>query len=263
MSRSRKPVRRVDVENSDAEVQAAHLQYRISELEAENRSLQRRIDGLVDNSNKILPEFTLQRDVLRYANGQVRCDRYLDPLQREMALFWDHFDFGNLPGRCSNPYEFLCWAVWSKENRARPGVNGGLTTLDHLLKEGDRVTTTQRDAYVAATIMQWFGTNCGAAFLSTLNRTVGEFDAKKEIEIDCPACAGRGHLIAYSCEYNEDGAPCGYDEVIQEKCQFCKGDKKFVLSRKDGSPKVYRTGGEQLTSPEIKEYVNPVAVVKE
>lgn len=62
---------------------------------------------------------------------------------------------------------------WRKENDRQPGLNSGFGTLELLLNpeinEGfgsGRVSPiTQRDCTVAATLVQWLGTNCGQAFI--------------------------------------------------------------------------------------------------
>jgi len=76
---------------------------------------------------------------------------------------------------------------WQKTNERRPGINGGFGTLEILMNDS-RWTSgplfmgdvqpwrpiSQRDAVVAATVVQWFGTNCGRSFLWECERAVKE-----------------------------------------------------------------------------------------
>lgn len=62
---------------------------------------------------------------------------------------------------------------WRKENKRVSGTNGGCGVLELILSEdpnGHAVDLTQRDATVAATVIQWLGTNCGYAFLHEVER---------------------------------------------------------------------------------------------
>ncbi len=64
---------------------------------------------------------------------------------------------------------------WAEENKRSPGINGGYGCLELLMASNIRNMGTifqepieqisQRDALVAATVIQWLGTNCGACFL--------------------------------------------------------------------------------------------------
>lgn len=69
---------------------------------------------------------------------------------------------------------------WKKRNRRVPGINRGYTLLEHILCKGDQAfpeQVSQRDAYVAASVIQWLGTNCGKAFLADCEEEIPE--AKK------------------------------------------------------------------------------------
>lgn len=62
--------------------------------------------------------------------------------------------------------------LWNSENQPRPGVNYGYGTLQDLFFDGRsgwwpecKLAINDRDRFVAATIVQWLGTNCGFAFL--------------------------------------------------------------------------------------------------
>lgn len=69
--------------------------------------------------------------------------------------------------------------AWLKENNLdkRHGINFGLGTLQELFMKaapkgawwarhgGAKIVINKRDAFVAATVIQWLGTNCGFSFL--------------------------------------------------------------------------------------------------
>lgn len=76
---------------------------------------------------------------------------------------------------------------WKKENTRQPWLNSGYTAIEHILhpeavadeqrKRGwlgsirpERVNF--RDAGVAATVIQWLGTNCGLAFIEKCERRI-------------------------------------------------------------------------------------------
>ena len=61
--------------------------------------------------------------------------------------------------------------MWERENDpvAMRGTNGGWGILSALLREHP----TQRDAFVAATIIQWLGTNVGFCFLVKMIEAMG------------------------------------------------------------------------------------------
>ena len=73
--------------------------------------------------------------------------------------------------------------LWQEENERELGINSGLALLEVLLDKErtlpgslrPRIPSdiTQRDAEVAASVIQWLGTNCGSTFL---------YSAEKEIK---------------------------------------------------------------------------------
>lgn len=77
---------------------------------------------------------------------------------------------------------------WKKENERLGAVNFGLTALELILNSkpcpaqqalghnyhNDIDRPTQRDATVAASIIQWLGTRCGAVFLDRVERRIEE-----------------------------------------------------------------------------------------
>ncbi len=65
-----------------------------------------------------------------------------------------------------NPYEAIWLKFWQIENNPGSGINLGIGTLEHLLKR----EPTDNEKAVAAAVIQWFGSNCGHAFVEeTLN----------------------------------------------------------------------------------------------
>lgn len=72
---------------------------------------------------------------------------------------------------------------WKKENERMPGLNGGFGLLEILLHQNEMSPMTQRDATVAAMVIQWLGTNCGGAFIHQVYREYGwEIDTYKKTE---------------------------------------------------------------------------------
>ena len=72
-----------------------------------------------------------------------------------------------------------------------------------------RAVINNRDAMIAATVVQWLGTNCGRAFLDQALRQVGmriEYDREwtKRTEV-CERCRGVGGL-----RKGEGEARCGW-----------------------------------------------------
>jgi hypothetical protein len=89
------------------------------------------------------------------------------------------------PRRLSEVGEHVYLQKWQEANRRRPAVNRGYTSLEWILcPEGKSpLPVTQRDATVAACLVQWLGTNCGRAFIWSAEReiaTVLHYDAERE-----------------------------------------------------------------------------------
>jgi hypothetical protein len=71
---------------------------------------------------------------------------------------------------------------WKKENEARPGINFGFGLLQDLFMESSKdfiqraratLVIEPRDRYVAATVIQWLGTNVGFCFLQEAVEKMG------------------------------------------------------------------------------------------
>lgn len=82
-----------------------------------------------------------------------------------------------------SPYEAAIFDAWVRENRPSIGFNGGIGTLKGLLNRDvvngdpditylsqDIVEPSERDWFVASTVIQWLGTPCGRAFLMEAQR---------------------------------------------------------------------------------------------
>jgi hypothetical protein len=64
---------------------------------------------------------------------------------------------------------------WRRQNARQPGINRGFTYIEHILcPQGQRCpdSVSQRDAFVAASVIQWLGTNCGSAFIHECERRI-------------------------------------------------------------------------------------------
>lgn len=74
-----------------------------------------------------------------------------------------------------NPGERAFLEVWQQQNQRHMGINGGFAALELILcpptdgrvpRDLESVPAiTQRDALVAASVIQWLGTNGGISFL--------------------------------------------------------------------------------------------------
>jgi len=72
--------------------------------------------------------------------------------------------------------------LWEKENTRQPGHGAG--TLETILQDKKYAPLgfpiekeiTQRDAYVAATVVQWLGTNCGLFFLEKVEKLIEKYE---------------------------------------------------------------------------------------
>jgi hypothetical protein len=74
--------------------------------------------------------------------------------------------------RDRNP-ERIYAAHWIKENRRL--LSSGHTLLAHILCPDDRntpATVSRRDAVVAASVIQWLGTNCGLGFIWQVEQAI-------------------------------------------------------------------------------------------
>ena len=90
--------------------------------------------------------------------------------------------------RIGNMPERVYLDAWQSLNVRSPGLNRGFTYLEHILcpKGLTPGPVSARDAAVAASVIQWLGTNCGMAFIHGCERKIGSLrvveDAKRERE---------------------------------------------------------------------------------
>lgn len=66
---------------------------------------------------------------------------------------------------------------WEDENEVRPWLNQGHGLLQNLFFKGSRCchVVNAAERYVAATVIQWLGTNCGFSFLQEVLRKCGYY----------------------------------------------------------------------------------------
>lgn len=71
-----------------------------------------------------------------------------------------------------NPREMAFYEQWQKENEPRAGMNHGNGILQDLFIEKDGpfsmkwvIEINNRDRFIAATVIQWLGSNVGMGFL--------------------------------------------------------------------------------------------------
>lgn len=92
------------------------------------------------------------------------------------------------PGRLDRFPERIYAEVWEKHNERSASMNLGFTTIEHILNPEENYSpsswplwaggicrmepVTERDARVAASVIQWLGTNCGVGFLSDCERRI-------------------------------------------------------------------------------------------
>lgn len=107
-------------------------------------------------------------------NPQCR-DRHVEAALDEVRRLLEPPHISLQPKRMSNDAERIYAERWKKENDRRPAINSGFTALEHiLLPDGQRVPdrVTQRDAVVAASVIQWLGTSCGHSFVLQCEKEV-------------------------------------------------------------------------------------------
>ncbi len=97
------------------------------------------------NSCRIANAYKIMDDLTEPIHKGVKFDRTLGP---------------------SGGFEKLYYEEWNKFNERSPGRNNGYTALEHIIHEGDKPElATQHEALIAASVVQWFGTQCGREFI--------------------------------------------------------------------------------------------------
>lgn len=140
---------------------------------------------------EILTRLGSAEDMLRYAcdvdhycedptctvqNPQCR-DRHAEAALDEIRRLLEPPHISLQPKRRTNDAERIYADRWVKENERRAAINSGFTALEHiLLPDGQRVPdrVSQRDAVVAASVIQWLGTNCGHCFVMQCEKEIEE-----------------------------------------------------------------------------------------
>jgi hypothetical protein len=96
-----------------------------------------------------------------------------------MKEYEDIKHVGSNPQRknINNTTEMIYAEEWEKKNQRLPWLNSGYGSLELILTERDKLCCppiTQRDAFVAASVIQWLGTNCGKAFIEECEKQIRE-----------------------------------------------------------------------------------------
>lgn len=99
-------------------------------------------------------------------------------------------------------HEMVLSNLWKEENAAHPAINHGLGVLEGILQEHKKPfdEISQRDAYIAATVVQWLGTNCGSAFLRKYESEIAKL--KKQEKED-------HGIVHFSLDFKEGATACG------------------------------------------------------
>jgi hypothetical protein len=109
-------------------------------------------------------------------NPQCR-DRHAEAGLREIRRLLDPPHISLQPKRLTNDAERIYAERWRKENERRPAINSGFTALEWILCPSDQRVperATLRDAVVAASIIQWLGTNVGHCFVMEAEKRIEE-----------------------------------------------------------------------------------------
>ena len=122
-------------------------------------------------------------------------DRHLHRAARDLAGILEPPHTGFHPKRLQhNDAERIYVEEWQRENTRHYAVNGGYTLIEHSLHpeaemEKQRAVfglggpqparVTFRDAAVAASVIQWLGTNCGWCFLDRCEQLVKKAKATR------------------------------------------------------------------------------------
>lgn len=134
------------------------------------------------------------------------------------------------PERMKNLAERIFVDAWRKRS---PGLNGGYGTLELILQQeaeamkskggfgclsmGYVPHVSQRDATVAASIIQWLGTNCGGSFLANCEAEIKKQRAEREsYGVSYPYCCSFDP-IAESEELRRVAASIAEDFISKDK----------------------------------------------
>ena len=136
------------------------------------------------------------------------------------------------PDRLGHPPEAIYLRIWQKEQEREHGINGGFGLLELLLAPtrmsdaaprrciGDPPLlvppVSQRDAEVAATVVQWLGTNCGQSFMFKAEREIEQARVERSNHDWCKAAVLGGERVL----------PREKNLASHVASQFCRADDK-------------------------------------
>lgn len=129
-----------------------------------------------DNIGSVQPDCPRKIEHLRAANPNIS--------ESQSHLFeLDHNSYSPERLRFSAE-EAVYLDKWQEENRRKAGINSGYTLLEHILcskEQNPPAIVSQRDAYVAASVIQWLGTNCGLAFMRECEEKIKEVKRNRRV----------------------------------------------------------------------------------
>lgn len=136
------------------------------------------------------------------------------------------------PDRLGHPPEAIYLRLWQEEQERVGGINGGFGLLELLLAPtrmsdaaprrciGDPPLlvppVSQRDAEVAATVVQWLGTSCGQGFMFKAEREIEQARVERSNHDWCKAAVLGGERVL----------PREKNLASHVASQFCRADDK-------------------------------------
>jgi hypothetical protein len=169
-------ISKLEAENARLQTQADDrwkLQSHVGEQAREIVELKRRLDKSEKDRSESRRDADFWRKAVRYEQALKRPSKKV----RHLPIYHDVIrakrrDTPEWIG-CRTNAERIFLRRWRAENKGVSGINGGRGILEIILSEDNTVAElTQRDATVAATVIQWFGTNCGRCFLEETEREI-------------------------------------------------------------------------------------------
>lgn len=129
--------------------------------------------------------------------------------------------------------------VWEQENESEPGVNRGHGILQALMmNRGDflgsqqaRLIITRRDAAVAATAIQWLGTNVGGGFLHKVFQKAGwELLGPRQVRFKERMRAEQNRLLTQASDLSKRASDLADRERLlgRERAEFKEQQANFL-----------------------------------
>ena len=91
------------------------------------------------------------------------------PLKKEISVQHNPPHNSLQQARLNRMPERVYAEEWKKDNERKPWLNSGFTSLELILCPSGKYwcppPVSERDAEVAASVIQWLGTNCGFHFM--------------------------------------------------------------------------------------------------